>query len=126
MEKQIRRASMIVIVIIILAQGIILFNRVNSISIEQRCPNGYETVTKVYTIKPGDSLWSICGELHKKYPAMRLVSTKYLVDTTKKMNPGMVSYETIREGDTIVLPAWIHKFNDDRDGAHVGVIIYHH
>ena len=126
MDRKIRGVSMIVIVIIILTQGIILFNRVNDISIEQKCPEGYETVTKIYTIKSGDSFWSICRELQKKYPAMKAVSTKYLVDTAKKMNPGMLSYESIREGDTIVLPAWVHKWNDGRDGAHVGVIVYHH
>ena len=126
MDKKIRIASMIVVILIILAQGIILFNRVNSISIEQRCPKGYETVTKVYTIKSGDSFWSVCRELQKKYPAMKTVSTKYLVETVKKMNPGMLSYENIREGNTIVLPAWVHKWNDDRDGAHAGVIVYHH
>ena len=72
--------------------------------IKADCPEGYEVVTSMYTVKGGDTYWSVAKEVKASNDAMASIDTRDLVNAIYYASA--IPTYSLRDGDVLYIPQW--------------------
>ena len=72
--------------------------------IKTECPAGYEVVTSMYTVKSGDTYWSVAKEVKASNDAMASIDTRDLVNCIYYASA--IPTYSLRDGDVLYIPQW--------------------
>ena len=75
-------------------------------------------VEEVYTVKPGDTVWSIAEEYLPKNTYSRRYILEY-IDGMRENNPQIVGHEgEIQPGDVLKMTYWVKRGEENENGSH--------
>ena len=72
--------------------------------IKAECPAGYEVVTSMYTVKSGDTYWSVAKEVKASNDAMASIDTRDIVNAIYYASA--IPTYSLKDGDVLYIPQW--------------------
>ena len=72
--------------------------------IKAECPDGYEVVTSMYTVKGGDTYWSVAKAVKASNDAMASIDTRDLVNAIYYASA--IPTYSLKDGDVLYIPQW--------------------
>lgn len=72
--------------------------------IKAECPAGYQIVTSMYTVKSGDTYWSVAKEVKASNDAMASIDTRDIVNAIYYASA--IPTYSLEDGDVLYIPQW--------------------